>query len=73
VSALLEEHVKVFFVTHLYKLALNFYVKRTEKTLFLRAERQSNKSRTFKLSEGKPLQTSYGVDLYNAVFETDPV
>jgi len=73
VSALLEQHVKVFFVTHLYELAFNFYVKKTEKTLFLRAERHSDSRRTFKLSEGKPLQTSYGVYLYNAVFETDPV
>ena len=71
VSALLEKRIKVFFVTHLYELARGFYEQKTENVIFLRAERQQDGSRTFKLSQGEPLPTSYGEDLYQQVFETD--
>jgi len=67
-SALLENGIKVFFVTHLYEFAHNFYDKKMENVIFLRAERQSDGRRTFKLIEGEPLQTSYGEDLYNNIF-----
>jgi hypothetical protein len=42
-----------------------------EDAIFLRAERQADGARTFKLIEGEPLQTSFGEDLYNRIFETD--
>jgi DNA mismatch repair ATPase MutS len=71
VSALLEERIKVFFVTHLYELAHGFYDKKKENACFLRAERQPDGGRTFKLGEGEPLQTSYGEDLYNRIFRMD--
>jgi DNA mismatch repair ATPase MutS len=70
-SALLEKRIKVFFVTHLYEFAHGFYENRMENIIFLRAERQSDGKRTFKLIEGEPLQTSYGQDLYNRIFGTD--
>ena len=69
ISALLEKHVKVFFVTHLYEFAHGFYDKKMETAIFLRAERQADGARTFKLIEGEPLQTSYGEDLYSTIFE----
>lgn len=68
VSALLEKRIKVFFVTHLYEFAHGFYDKKMENVLFLRAERQADGRRTFKLIEGEPLQTSYGEDLYKNIF-----
>lgn len=68
VSALLEGRVKVFYVTHLYKLARGFYDRKMENAVFLRAERQADGRRTFKLGEAEPLQTSYGVDVYNKIF-----
>jgi hypothetical protein len=68
VSALLERRLKVFYVTHLYEFARGFYEKRMENALFLRAERQPDGTRTFKLIEGEPLQTSFGQDLYVTVF-----
>jgi hypothetical protein len=40
-----------------------------EAAVFLRAERQTDGERTFRLVEGEPLQTSYGQDLYNVVFD----
>jgi hypothetical protein len=42
-----------------------------ENSLFLRAERQPDGSRTFKLSAGKPLPTSFGKDVYQRVFVDD--
>lgn len=69
VRALLEKRVKVVFVTHLYELARGFYAKGLENVHFLRAERQADGSRTFKLRPGEPLQTSYGADLYQEVFD----
>ena len=69
VLALLEMRVKVFFVTHLYGFPSEFYNGRMSNTLFLRAERQPDGRRTFKLIEGEPLQTSYGEDLYYRIFE----
>jgi DNA mismatch repair ATPase MutS len=71
VRALLEKRIKVFFVTHLYEFAHGWYAKRMENSLFLRAERQADGARTFKLIEGEPLQTSYGEDLYNRIFGSD--
>jgi len=67
-SALLERSIKVFYVTHLYDLAHGFYTKGMDNAIFLRAERQPDGSRTFKLIEAEPLQTSFGVDLYNRIF-----
>jgi DNA mismatch repair ATPase MutS len=68
VSALLEKRIKVFFVTHLYDFAHRFYEKNRTRGFFLRAERQPDGSRTFKLIEGEPLETSYGEDLYKKIF-----
>jgi len=70
VCALLEKRIKVFFVTHLYEFAHGFYDKKMENAIFLRAERQPDGARTFKLSAGEPLQTSYGEDLYNKIFNS---
>ncbi|HEX2915827.1 MAG TPA: DNA mismatch repair protein MutS [Chloroflexia bacterium] len=71
IQALLEKQVKVFFVTHLYEFAHGLYEQKRVNEIFLRAERQSDGSRTYKLREGEPLQTSYGEDLYSRIFETD--
>ena len=71
INALLEKRIKVFFVTHLYEFAHGFYDKKMANAMFLRAERQTDGRRTFKLIEGEPLQTSYGEDLYHRIFGTD--
>jgi len=71
VSALLEKRIKVFFVTHLYEFAHGFHDRKMEDAIFLRAERQTDGGRTFRLIEGEPLQTSYGEDLYKRIFGTD--
>ena len=68
IRALLEKGIKIFFVTHLYEFAHGFYDKNMENAMFLRAERQIDGRRTFKLLEGEPLQTSYGEDVYHKIF-----
>jgi DNA mismatch repair ATPase MutS len=71
VSALLDRHIKVLFVTHLYELARGFYERGMTNAIFLRAERLADGTRTFHLTEGEPLQTSYGQDVYREVFRTE--
>ena len=68
VHALLDRNVKIFFVTHLYHFAHTFFSRRSTTAIFLRAERRPDGTRPFKLVEAEPLQTSYGSDLYGAVF-----
>jgi DNA mismatch repair ATPase MutS len=67
VNALLEKQIKVFFVTHQYELAHGYH-KKPGNVLFLRAERQSDGGRTFRLRKGEPLQTSFGKDLFEKIF-----
>ncbi|HTT13944.1 MAG TPA: DNA mismatch repair protein MutS [Burkholderiaceae bacterium] len=70
-TALLESGVRVFFVTHLYPFARGMYDRQRDAGVFLRAERKPDGTRTFKLIEGAPLETSYGADLYKLVFGED--
>ncbi|MCB0207588.1 MAG: DNA mismatch repair protein MutS, partial [Anaerolineae bacterium] len=58
----------VFFVTHLYQFAHGFCQQNLDNVLFLRAERLDDGSRTFKVKEGAPLETSFGEDLYGQIF-----
>jgi MutS domain V len=69
VCALLEKRIKIFYVTHLYEFAHGFFERESGDAFFLRAERKADGSRTFKLLEGEPLETSYGEDLYREIFE----
>jgi len=71
VSALTEAGVKILFVTHLFELAQRFHIQRLETALFLRAERQSDGHRTFRLLEDEPLPTSFGEDAYRKIFGTE--
>jgi hypothetical protein len=68
IQALTEAGVRVVMVTHLYDLARGIHAHADGRVLFLRAERQGNGRRTFRLPEGEPLPTSYGEDLYRQVF-----
>lgn len=68
VRALVERKVKVFFVTHLFDFAQSMFEESLLASIFLRADRQTDGGRTFKLYEGEPLQTSFGLDVYQRVF-----
>jgi hypothetical protein len=64
VRALLDAQIRVFFVTHRFGFADRFRRQHRDCTLFLRAERQPDGSRNYKLAVKDPLPTSYGEDLY---------
>ncbi len=70
VRAMLDKRVKVLFVTHMYDLAHSLHAQQLDTALFLRAERQADGRRTFKLVEREPQPTSYGEDSYRRVFRT---
>ncbi len=70
VSALLKKEIRVFFVTHLYEFSRTMYEKKMDNVLFLRAERQPDGHRTYRMIEGNPLITSYAEDLYARIFNT---
>ena len=71
VGAMLAKRVRVYFVTHMYDLAHSFWTRRLDSALFLRAERELDGTRTFKLREHEPLPTSYGQDSYRRIFGDD--
>jgi DNA mismatch repair ATPase MutS len=64
VSALLDAGITVFFVTHRFGFAQHFHREQASSTLFLRAERQPDGRRNYKLAVKDPLPTSFGEDLY---------
>jgi DNA mismatch repair ATPase MutS len=66
-KALIDNNVEVFSVTHLYTYATAFLGD--HKTQYLRAQRLENGERTFKVVPGEPLQTAFGEDLYQRIFE----
>lgn len=66
--ALSEHGVRIVFVTHLYAYARALHAEARPDTLFLRAQRQDDGGRTFRLEEGEPLPTAYGQDLYLRIF-----
>lgn len=66
--ALIAADIKVLFVTHLFDFAHGCYLQGHDTVLFLRAERQLDGRRTFRLVEGEPLPTSFGEDVYQRIF-----
>lgn len=68
VSALTECGVTVYFVTHQYEFAQNIEATDESGALLLLAERRDDGTRTFKITPGAPLRTSYARDLYNRIF-----
>ncbi len=68
VLALIESGLRVVYVTHLYDLAHGLYRDRLPGTVFLRAPRNDDGTRSFRLVEGAPLPTSFGRDVYERVF-----
>jgi len=67
VRALLEAGIRVFFVTHQFDFADSFHRQRAQETLFLRAPRQPDGQRTYRLTVAEPLPTSYGEDIYHRI------
>jgi len=55
------------FVTHQFDFADSFHRGQAYSTLFLRAPRQPDGHRNFKLAVAETLPTSYGVDIYHRI------
>jgi MutS domain V len=72
IRAMLDRGVRVAVVTHMFDLARGFASDRGDGVLFLRAERLPDGRRTFALTPGEPLPTSYARDSYRRVFGEDP-
>lgn len=70
-QALTDTNVRVLFVTHLYDLAEGLSRQQRDDILFLRAERESDGHRSFRVVPGEPLPTSFGPDVYARIF-ADP-
>jgi hypothetical protein len=71
ITALMEKGVRALCVTHMYELAHGFYGRSTGNVLFLRAGREADGTRTFKVIDGEPLPTSFGEDLYRRIFTAE--
>ena len=68
IRAFTDTGVQVFYVTHLFDLAHSLHHQQLVHALFLRAERQPDGRRTYRLAEGEPLPTSHGLDSYRRIF-----
>lgn len=68
VRALHESGMRTFFVTHLYAFARHAFEDPPAGTLFLRAQREPDGTRTFRIVPGEPLETSFAQDVYREVF-----
>lgn len=71
VNALYENGTKIIMVTHLFEFTRTMYAKKLEQAKFLSAERLEDGTRTFKILEKEPERTSYGLDLYEEIINSD--
>ena len=65
-QAIIEHGIEVFSVTHLFTYAAAFFG--SSQTQFLRAQRLENNERTYRIIPGEPLETAFGMDLYEKIF-----
>jgi DNA mismatch repair ATPase MutS len=68
IRAMVDKQIRVVVVTHMYDLAHSLREEQLDIALFLRAERQPDGRRTFRILPGEPLPTSYGEDSYRRIF-----
>jgi len=68
IDAFTRAGIIVVFVTHQFDLADSLYRRHDPRYLFLRAQRQDDATRTFRITEGAPAATSHGLDSFARVF-----
>ncbi len=68
IAALRDAGIRVTLVTHMYDLAHRYEEEADDGTVFLRAERADDGSRSYHLEPAPPLPTSFGEDVYRAIF-----
>ena len=67
IQAMYDSEVSIFMVTHLFAFASKMYQKNLSAARFLSAERKEDGTRTFKMMDHEPTETSYGLDLYEEI------
>ncbi|WP_337861162.1 hypothetical protein [Ferroplasma sp.] len=68
-SALIENGIRVFFVSHLYEFASSMEEQKKYDSIFMVAERKADGTHTYKIIKGEPSSTGYGMDLYHRIFD----
>ncbi len=69
-NALLENGIRIFFVSHLYEFASAMMDQNDTSSMFLIAERTNAGEHTYKIIQGSPSVTGHGMDLYKKIFNT---
>ena len=69
ISALIDSGIRVILVTHMYDLSMLIKDKYKDDVYFLRAERSESGQRSYHLTEHEALRTSFGLDLYHAIWK----
>ena len=72
IPALVEAGVLVVFVTHLYGYAMGVYEHQTGDISFLKAQRDPEGSNTYRMLEGPPFKSAYGLTLLRQVMGETP-
>ncbi len=67
IQAFYDKKVSVFMVTHLFAFSSKMYGKELPHARFMSAERKQDGTRTFKILDHEPTETSYGFDLYEEI------
>ncbi len=67
VRAFYDNEITCFFVTHIYAFAKKAYDAGTPRMQFLQAERTMAGERTYRMKQGEPSVTGYGMELYEEI------
>jgi len=70
-EGLIEKKIRIFFVTHLWEFASLISKENSNNVMFLKAQRNSDGTRTFKIIESKPQSKSYAEDLFKKIFNKE--
>ncbi len=65
IQAFYDSGVHVFSVTHLFAFASRMYEKKLPEARFFSAERKEDGTRTYKMIDHEPTETSFGLDLFH--------
>lgn len=71
IKAFVESDTRVFFVTHMYDLSSTILETYQENATFLFASRFPDGTRDFHLKHQEPQRSSYALDLYNNLFDSN--
>lgn len=69
IQAMYDSGVTIWMVTHLFAFARKMYEKGQEGSRSMSAERLEDGTRTYKIIDHEPMETSYGLDLYEEIVE----